>query len=45
LQVESAVGLSLDRISHFLGARVQRMGVREIVGIFVAELGGLIARD
>ena len=44
LQVEPAVGLSLDRRRHFLGAGVHGMAVRKIVGVLVGKFGGLSPR-
>src|SRR5207249_532328 len=44
LQVELAVGVRLDGSRHFLGAHVERMTVRQIVGVLVRKLGRLGAR-
>ena len=41
----SAIGLGLDRRRHLLGADVQGMRIRKIVGIFVGKFGLLRARD
>ena len=41
LQVEPAIGLSLDRRRHFLGAGIHGMAVRKIIGVLVGKLGSL----
>ena len=40
LQLEAAVGLLGDGVRRLLGADVERMRDRQVVGVFVAEIGG-----
>jgi len=41
LQVDAAVGLGLDGGGHFPGTHIHRMAIRQVVGVFVGEFGGL----
>ena len=39
LDVHAALGLGQDGGGHFLGAHIHRVGHRQVVGVFVGELG------
>ena len=39
LQIEPAIGLGLDRSGHLPGTGIERMGIRQVIGELVGELG------